>query len=70
MATFPKSKKSCLIVKYFMVGRAGSLFQDLGVNIVTSCRFLGGVIGDQDRVHLFILIKFRIGHILQKSCPQ
>ena len=43
----PAPTKSHLVVKESMIDTASSLFANTGINIVTSCRFLGGVIGDQ-----------------------
>lgn len=43
---FPEPTKSSLIVKESMMTQAKSSFDELGINVVTSHRFLGGVIGD------------------------
>ena len=51
---FPEPNKSSLIVKESMLSYARSCFHDLGVNVVTNCRFLGGVIGDTPGKHSFV----------------
>ena len=56
---FPEPNKSCLVAKEAMIPLARSLFQDLGVHIVTSCRFLGGVIGDAVGKNEFIFHKVK-----------
>ena len=37
-----------------MIESASSVFEGTGVNVVTSCRFLGGVIGDHFSKVLFV----------------
>ena len=53
----PAPTKSHLIVKESMIGVASSVFANTGINIVTSCRFLGGVIGDQSGRMSFVTHK-------------
>ena len=50
----PAPTKSHLVVKESMIDTASSLFANTGINIVTSCRFLGGVIGDQSGKMSFV----------------
>ena len=44
---FPEPNKCYLIVKGTMISQAMDIFSNTGVNVVTSCRFLGGCIGDE-----------------------
>ena len=44
---YPETSKSCLIVKEPFVSLAEEQFQGSGVKIVSSSRYLGGVIGDK-----------------------
>uniref|UniRef100_A0A1X7SXG4 Reverse transcriptase domain-containing protein n=1 Tax=Amphimedon queenslandica TaxID=400682 RepID=A0A1X7SXG4_AMPQE len=50
----PEPRKSYLIVKEATFDHATALFEDYGVNVVTSRRFLGGVIGSTTERDLFV----------------
>ena len=54
---YPEPAKSCLIVKEPFISLAEELFQDSGVRIVSSSRYLGGVIGDKSGRDSFVLSK-------------
>ena len=51
---FPEPQKCYLIVKGSMIESASSVFEGTGVNVVSSCRFPGGVIGDHSGKVLFV----------------
>ena len=50
----PKPSKSYIVVNVRSVERANTIFGPLGVNVVTSHRFLGGVVGDRDGRNEFL----------------
>ena len=56
---FPEPSKCSFIVKVSMVDHASSMFEGTGVKVVTSCRFLGGVIGDHSGKVSFVMQKVR-----------
>lgn len=56
---FPEPKKCYLIVKGPMVDSALSVFEGTGVNVVTSCCFLGGVVGDHPGKVSFVTKKVK-----------
>ena len=56
---FPEPGKCSVIVKESMVDHASSMFEGTGVKVVTSCRFLGGVIGDHSGKVSFVMQKVR-----------
>ena len=56
---FPEPSKCSVIVKESMVDHASSMFEGTGVKVVTSCRFLGGVIGDHSGKVSFVMQKVR-----------
>uniref|UniRef100_A0A1X7U925 Reverse transcriptase domain-containing protein n=1 Tax=Amphimedon queenslandica TaxID=400682 RepID=A0A1X7U925_AMPQE len=63
----PKPSKSYVVVNERSIERARILFSPLGVNVVTSHRFLGGVVGDREGQTGFI--KSRVekwSHILNR----
>ena len=45
---FPEPKKSFLVVHDTFINRAEQVFIDCGIQVVSSRRFLGGIIGDSD----------------------
>ena len=51
---FPEPQKCYLIVKGSMIESASSVFKGTGVNVVTSCHFVGGIIGDHSGKVLFV----------------
>lgn len=51
---FPESSKSVLVVKSDYKEEAEAVFRDLQVKIVTSHRFLGGVLGSQEESRKFV----------------
>ena len=54
---YPQPQKSNLVIKAFMSDDAKHHFEDVGIKIVTSCQFLGGVIGDSAGTNDFITKK-------------
>ena len=56
---FPEPSKCSVIVKELMVDHASSMFEGTGVKVVTSCHFLGGVIGDHSSKVSFVMQKVR-----------
>jgi hypothetical protein len=53
----PEPRKCCLVTHHSSTSQAQSLFNDLGVTISSSGRFLGGVIGEISGVSDFISLK-------------
>ena len=53
---FPEPTKSYLVSES-PISRASDMFHNTGINVVTSCRFLGGCIGDEDGVNSFVTSK-------------
>ena len=53
----PEPHKSSLVVKSDMVNLATSVFGDVGINVVTSCRFLGGIVGSSVGRDEFVSLK-------------
>ena len=63
----PKPSKSYVVVNERSIKRANVLFSPLGVKVVTSHRFLGGVIGDNDGQKEFLRSRVKEwSHILNQ----
>uniref|UniRef100_A0A1X7TK22 Reverse transcriptase domain-containing protein n=1 Tax=Amphimedon queenslandica TaxID=400682 RepID=A0A1X7TK22_AMPQE len=54
---FPEPRKSSLIIKSNVSVEDTRGFSDVGVNVVTSCRFLGGIIGSDVGRDEFVSLK-------------
>lgn len=62
-----QSPVSFVVVKERSIERANALFSPLGVKVVTSHRFLGGVIGDNEGQMEFLRSRFKEwSHILNQ----
>ena len=56
---FPNPSKSYLAVNESFISFAKSLFDDIGIKVVTSERVLGGVIGERSGRDLFVVGKLQ-----------
>ena len=55
-----------MIVKDSLIDNAKQYFDDVGIKIVTSCQFLGGVIGDEISTNEYVLGKAKEwGHYVE-----
>lgn len=61
------------MIIHFLINAASSAFTNTGINIVTSCWFLGGVIGDQSGRMSFLrlrngltMLNYRISSVAKK----
>lgn len=54
---FPEPSKCKFIVQNSLIAEAASVFERTGVEVVTSCQFLGGCIGDASGVTDFVFMK-------------
>ena len=62
---FPEPTKSYVVVNKRWKNEATAIFGDLGVQVVTGHRFLGGFIGSHDEQEEYVLSKVRkwVGHV-------
>jgi len=60
---YPNPSKCCLVVHHNSVSEAKALFSQMSIKIVTSHRFLGGLIGDSNSAMEFVTEKVQNGFL-------